>query len=278
MATPGLPSFSVFSPAVSPVATFSPDGRFAATLLRTNIASDLNILLHDFVSGTTTNLLGPADAVALARDATRVAYRTPATSRYGAFQIRVLDRVSGLDQAVSTGPGGRLGNGPSDPPQITPDGRWVIFASKASNLLAGDDNGVSDIFVKDLETGGLLRLGGNSVSTSPNLSADGRTLIFQSFSDDLVEGDFNGVSDLFAAVLPGQESDYRITAITRIGSGNLRLLWSASPGRAYRVETASSPSGPWRDSGLLVTVDGSQASAEVSNTGDRAGFFRLEER
>ncbi len=278
VATPGLASFNVFSPAVSPVATFSPDGRFAATLLRTNSASDLNILLHDFVSGTTTNLLGPASAVALARDATRVAYRTSATSRYGAFQIRVLDRVSGLDQAVSTGPGGTPGDGPSDPPQITPDGRWVVFASKASNLVAEDHNGVSDIFLKDLETGGLLRLGGNSLSTSPNLSADGRTLIFQSFSDDLVEGDFNGVGDLFAAVLPGEESDYRITAITRIGTGNLRLLWSAAPGRTYRVETASSPAGPWRDSGLLVTVEGSQASADVPTTADRAGFFRLSEQ
>ncbi|MGE3310767.1 MAG: hypothetical protein AB7O66_12425 [Limisphaerales bacterium] len=278
VATPGLQSFSGGFPGPSPVAAFSPDGRFVATLLPTIVASDLSILLHDFEAGSTTRLLGPATAVALAKEATKVAYRTSATSFGGAFQIRVFDRATGLDQAVSAAPDGAPGNGPSDPPQITPDGRWVVFASRASNLVEGDANGLSDIFLKDLETGELLRLGGNSLSMSPILSADGRVVIFQSYADDLVEGDFNGVSDLFAVVLPGVESGYRITAITRIASGDLRLMWSAAPGRTYRVETAPAPTGPWRDAGLVVSVDGTQASADVSNPSDSAGFFRLEER
>ncbi len=280
VATPGLTSVTGILPLPRPppVAVFSPEGRFAATLLPTISASELSIFLHDFEAGSTTRLLGPATAVALARDATRVVYRTSETSRHGAFQIRIFDRLTGLDQAVSAALDGTPGNARSGRPQITPDGRWVVFSSFASNLVDGDGNGLADVFLKDLETDGMLRLGGNALSTSQSLSADGRTVFFQSFSDDLIEGDFNEASDLFAAVLPGVESGYRITSITRIATGDVRLMWSAAPGKTYRVQAGSTPAGPWRDSGLSVTVDGTQASAEVPTASAGAGFFRLEER
>ncbi|MBL9126443.1 MAG: PD40 domain-containing protein, partial [Verrucomicrobiales bacterium] len=258
IAPPGLVAFGANVSGPTPVATFSADGRYAATLLATTAVADWDVFLHEFESGTTTRLFGPATGAAIANEATRVAYRTTATSTTGAFQIRVLDRATGLDRAVSVASDGAPGNGPCDPPSITPDGRWVSFGSAASNLVDGDDNGFSDVFLKDLDSGTTVRLGGNSLSASPVLSADARTLVFRSFSDDLVEGDENQSSDLFAAALPGPESEYRITAITRLSTGAVRLVWAATAGKTYRVQAATDPAGPWQDSGLTVVVEGNQ--------------------
>lgn len=89
------------------------------------------------------------------------------------------------------------------------DGRYVVFASGASNLVAGDTNGNVDIFRKDLQTGAIVRVdtdsagnetasrpGGDS-SRDPVVSSDGRYVVFRSSAPDLVPGDTNGLDDLF---------------------------------------------------------------------------------
>ena len=66
-------------------------------------------------------------------------------------------------------------------PAISADNRYVAFCSVASNLVPGDTNGSFDVFVKNLATGAIVRVSvdsagvqGNSDSTYPSLSADGR--------------------------------------------------------------------------------------------------------
>jgi len=54
---------------------------------------------------------------------------------------------------VSVHSGGSQGNGSSFPPAVSADGRYVVFDSAASNLVAGDTNGVQDVFVHDRNTG-----------------------------------------------------------------------------------------------------------------------------
>jgi len=78
---------------------------------------------------------------------------------------------------------------------ISTDGRYVVFTSSASNLVAGDTNGASDIFRRDLSTGTTLRVSvgaageqGNSWSSSPSISADGRYVAFVSAATNLVPG------------------------------------------------------------------------------------------
>jgi len=155
----------------------------------------------------------------------------------------------------------------------------VVFSSAASNLVAGDVNGFTDIFVADLETGAMVRLGGDLLTVLPILSADGRTLVFRSFSDGLVEGDYNQHSDLFAVRLPGPESEYRITTILRLATGEVQLVWPASGGRNYRVQTAEDPAGPWIDTDLAVTLEGGQGSSTIpGDSKATAQFFRLTER
>jgi len=84
-------------------------------------------------------------------------------------------------------------------PSLSADGRFVAFTSDATNLVLGDTNGASDVFVRDRQTGTTERAsvdstGGqaNAPSWSPFLSSDGRFVAFESGATDLVPGDPNG--------------------------------------------------------------------------------------
>ena len=88
---------------------------------------------------------------------------------------------------------------------ISSYGRYVAFGSRATNLVPGDTNGVSDVFVRDLVAGTTERVSvdsagnqGDGHSWAPALSADGRFVAFTSISTNLVPGDTNGQFDVFA--------------------------------------------------------------------------------
>ncbi|MBQ0818747.1 PD40 domain-containing protein, partial [Microvirga sp. HBU67558] len=86
----------------------------------------------------------------------------------------------------------------------SPDGRYVVFESYADNLVAGDDNGVADIFLKNLDTKEVTRI---SIATSgmettfgsfdAQFSPDGRFVTFESDATNLVANDGNNASDIF---------------------------------------------------------------------------------
>jgi Ca2+-binding RTX toxin-like protein len=94
-------------------------------------------------------------------------------------------------------------------PQFSADGRYVVFESYASNLVAGDSNGATDVFVKDLQSGAIQRVStdaagaqGNSSSWNAQFSADGRTVVFTSDASNLVVGDSNSAPDIFRVANP----------------------------------------------------------------------------
>ena len=114
------------------------------------------------------------------------------------------DLETGLTEHVSVGADGGPGNGKSLYPAISGDGRYVAFQSSASNLVAGDTNRRNDIFVRDMLTGQTERVSistegtqGNGNSTYPDLSDDGRFIIFISKARNLSSGDTNSFNDLF---------------------------------------------------------------------------------
>lgn len=120
-------------------------------------------------------------------------------------------------ESVSVAPDGTIGNASSvvgdhlgDYGDMTPDGRFVAFASLASNLVPGDTNGAGDVFVRDRLTGRTERVSvgargvqgdGDSnflgISTAPSISDDGRYVAFKSDATNLVKGDRNGLTDVF---------------------------------------------------------------------------------
>src|SRR5438093_563130 len=129
------------------------------------------------------------------------------TNDNGRFvDVFLRNRTNNTTTLVSvnlTGAGG--GNGHSVSPVISTDGRYVAFESEASNLVANDTNGVSDVFVRDLQSGTTTLLSvnssgtgaGNGASTSPLISADGRYVAFVSAASDLVANDTNAALDVF---------------------------------------------------------------------------------
>lgn len=118
----------------------------------------------------------------------------------GVYDVYLHDRLANSFTLVSTNPAGLSGNGMSTWGAISGDGRSVVFESGASDLVAGDSNGFSDIFVRDLRSGTTLRLtnGSNGNSRAPSISADGRWVAFVSEASNLVAGDTNAAADVFA--------------------------------------------------------------------------------
>ncbi|MBI2372691.1 MAG: PD40 domain-containing protein [Deltaproteobacteria bacterium] len=111
--------------------------------------------------------------------------------------------VDGVATLVSSAPDSAPSNGASFSPSVSLDGRFVAFASSASNLVDDDVNGVADVFVRDRAAGTTIRALGaegaepNGPSDHPAISADGRYLVFGSAASNLVSGDENGVADVF---------------------------------------------------------------------------------
>ena len=83
-----------------------------------------------------------------------------------ASDVFLHDQGSGVTTRVSVSSNGRQANGPSGSPAISADGRYVAFQSLASNLVRGDTNRISDVFVRDLATGKTSRVSVNSRSSS----------------------------------------------------------------------------------------------------------------
>jgi Tol biopolymer transport system component len=107
---------------------------------------------------------------------------------------------------VSIDSNGAEGNGNSGNyfPALSADGRHLFFDSDASNLVAGDLNGVTDIFAHDVLTGATVRVSvdssggeGDDFCFGLGASADGRFVVFGSRATNLVAGDTNGVNDVF---------------------------------------------------------------------------------
>ena len=122
----------------------------------------------------------------------------------GFGDIFVYDRQTDTIERVSVASDGTQGNDRSVAPSISADGRYVAFVSYASNLVPGDTNGASDIFVYDRQTDTIERVSlaadgteGDRASDSPSISADGRYVAFVSYASNLVSGDTNGETDVF---------------------------------------------------------------------------------
>ncbi|MGH3371606.1 MAG: DUF6531 domain-containing protein, partial [Nocardioidaceae bacterium] len=146
---------------------------------------------------------------AISADGRFVAFRSTATNLVtgdtnGFADIFLRDTTTATTTMVSVSSSGALANGDSSGVTISGDGRYVGFRSNATNLVSGDTNAVDDIFLRDTALSSTTRVSasstgaqGNGTSSEPNLSADGRTMAFQSASSNLITGDTNGAADIF---------------------------------------------------------------------------------
>jgi Tol biopolymer transport system component len=139
--------------------------------------------------------------------------------------------IGGTTTLVATGAGGYAGNGHSCCASITPDGRFVAFATAATNLDVNDNNYYWDAYVYDAQLNTLTRasLANNGASglwdsLSPSISHDGRFVAFESSAGNLVSGDNivcgnRNCSDIFIRDLLNQQT-LRVSMSTSGSAGN----------------------------------------------------------
>jgi Tol biopolymer transport system component len=182
----------------------SGDGRFvvfssdATNLVPDDTNKAKDVFVRDLVSGETTRvsisssgaqLDGASDMPTISDDGSTVAFRSSATdategdsNEYADIFVR---EVGSGSTTLASAPADGEANGPSRRPFLSGDGRFLAFASAATNLVADDSNGVFDVFVRDLGSGSITResIGEDGrpmamESAWPALSRDGSVLGF----------------------------------------------------------------------------------------------------
>jgi putative cell wall-binding protein len=207
----------------------SGDGRYvvfqsdATNLVDDDTNGAKDIFVHDRDTGNTTRwsvATGGAQANGDSRDAS-----ISRTGYYVAFESQATNLVSGDTNGsadvfvrtrgilayfppstarVSVSSAEAQANDDTDAPSISADGRYVAFESYASNLVAGDTNGVGDVFVRDRVAGTTRRVSvattgaqANGTSDYVSISPDGRYVAFSSLATNFVAGDTNTERDVF---------------------------------------------------------------------------------
>ena len=153
----------------------------------------------------------PASDIAAAGTAQVTVFNPSPGGGTSAALTFTINLPPGVIERVSVASDGSQGNSSSDFSSISAAGRFVAFESGASNLVAGDTNAATDVFVRDTCLGAPVgcvpatsRVSvasdgsqGNSFSQTTSLSADGRFVGFHSRASTLVAGDTNGFDDVF---------------------------------------------------------------------------------
>ncbi len=202
----------------------SADGRYvafhsaASNLVAGDTNGTIDIFVRDRQAGTTERVSvdsGEAEAnndsysAAISADGRYVAFSSRASNLVSGDtnnfdDIFVRDRQAGTTERVSVDSGEAEANGYSYSAAISADGQYVAFDSGASNLVSGDTNAYTDVFVRDRQAGTTERVSvdsseaqGNFGGTDPSISADGGYVAFTSDATNLVPGDTNVSLDIF---------------------------------------------------------------------------------
>ncbi|MEV5241417.1 hypothetical protein AB0K89_20250 [Streptomyces cinnamoneus] len=210
--------------AVVPAASAAQDGAARPRLERLSSAAD----------GRAGN--GPSSEVSVSGNGRFAVFTSRASNLVagdtnGVADVFVRDLRRGTIERVSVAGDGRQADGESGTASVSDDGRYVVFASHAGNLVPGSAPGQQNVFVRDRATGrttALVKAGGQQPAArlhSPSVSADGRYVAFLSNRTDLVPGDTNGMTDAFVA-------DRRTGTVRRVSvgsDGSQARLFSESP-------------------------------------------------
>lgn len=168
-----------------------------------HLKDDLDALFADMLNRNANNPRVAADEAssepATSGDGSVVAFVSAASNLVpndtnSGVDIFVRDRKRGETTLVSVDSAEFQANGNSESPAISDDGRYVVFRSRASNLVDGDTNQADDIFVRDrtLGTTSVVSIGADGSPANdwswnePDISGDGRYVAFASLATNLV--------------------------------------------------------------------------------------------
>jgi Tol biopolymer transport system component len=274
------------SPSFNPI--ISANGRYvvfqsaASNLVVGDTNEKQDIFIHDRVFGMTERVSVDSNAIQandhsfdpyLSADGQVVTFMSVANNLVpGDTQgsdIFVHDRSSGSTVRVSVASDGTQANDSSSIPSISADGQYVVFESYATNLVASDNNNTSDIFVHDRNDGSTTRVSvasngteGNFSSLTASITPDGHFVSFVSDASNLVDGDSNGVADLFV--------HDRIAGITsRISVANDGAEANGWSGLNYEIPAMSAD-------GHTIAFTSSASNLVVGDTNSTTDVFVVE--
>ncbi len=206
------------APAVSGLGRYVTFGSAASNLVPNDHNDDFDVFIHDRRTGKTDRISvsasgAEANGRSIESDISRlgwhVAFASDASNLVsgdsnGKGDIFLRNRRTGSVARVSVSTGGQQANGNSFVPSLSSNGRYVAFASDATNLVPNDTNGLIDIFVHDTRLHRTSRVsvgpGGvqaDGASSELEISGNGRFVTFASGATNLVPNDKNGIQDVF---------------------------------------------------------------------------------
>ncbi|HEX2908881.1 MAG TPA: hypothetical protein VHO69_18560 [Phototrophicaceae bacterium] len=206
------------TPALSADGRYIAFSSYASNLVASDTNNDMDVFRYDRQSGQTTlvsvaasgaQAVGLSGHASISADGRYIAFESDASNLVAndttvgrSEDVFIRDMETGQITLVSQGITGMPVSGYS--PQISANGRYVVFISKATNLIEGDTNNQIDVFVRDLQTGEVSRVSVSSNGTQadgmsypPSISGDGRYITFMSVATNLTLGDWNNLSDIF---------------------------------------------------------------------------------
>lgn len=169
-----------------------------------------------------------------------------ASDNNGQTDVFLRDRKKGKTKIISVRSNGKRGNGDSEDPVVSSTGRFVAFASTASNFKNGDTSG-EDVFVHDRATKKTKMVSinskgrrGNAESANPSISLNGRWVVFQSDAENLVRNDSNLREDVFMRDrASGKTKRISVKSNGNQGNGDSDDPWISGDGRWVGFESSA---------------------------------------
>lgn len=259
----------------------SPDGNRIAYFTYYNFDSPVSLSVIDRAAKTTRVIITnyPANSFGLrfSADSRWMTYAAAPTAT-GTNQVYLYDFLKKTNILVSHDFSMLTNaNGSADSPDISADGRFVVYRCAGNNLVPGDTNGVPDIFLYDATTGinTLLSasVSGNFIandrSTAPVFSGDGQTLLFRSQASNLAAKDLNHSTDVLAF-------QFLYALIAQTNGLNPTISWPALPDQLFHVDYKDSLTDPlWQTVAAPVIVTGNRGQLTDPSPGSASRFYRV---
>lgn len=268
------------SPSTFSAISISPNGQKLACLGGT--AGGLYVI--DLISNTTTTIqasgsfLMPFAGLRFSGDGRYLTYAM-SSDIFLPANVYLYDFQAGANILISRNPTTlQPGNGASDSPDISADGRFIAYRSAATDLVAGGTNGIPQLIVYDRLYGSNTlfstdpngTISGDNWSLASAFSGNGRTLVFASWASNLFADDFNHFSDIFA-----YEFLYIDVSLGAPGQAPT-ISWPYVSGHSYQLQYKNNlTDSAWQQVPGTININGNQASMIDPAPASGQRFYRV---